>query len=300
MEPKAIKMDYYEVWAYRKLNDSTFKEQKMNIANILKVLKEMPTTERTFEYGGEKIRFQEIIYDSVNEIWEIQLLRARNTLIPGVADEAGNYTVMKLENDKYYAESISVLYNENKCLIAFQINHNYITRSLLQQIFNKFQKDLDDIIELRPIIIKDKKEKVENAKYYTKLNLIVKKSDKTTEMFDKNQSLMGSILKSANKYEGAQIEINIGFGRKKRKNDTLNVEEVKETIKYVNQIEGVESLKIDYKSDEDSLLDSFNLVKERIQDWIYIQKEKNSPILHKDIIEKMKGKFIKRIKSGII
>lgn len=300
MESKAIRMDYYEVWEYKKMNNNTFKEQKMNIANILVLLEKMPIQERTFEYGGEKIRFQEIVFDSENKTWEIQLLRARNTIIPGVADDSGNYTIMKLENNKYYAESISVLYNESKCLIAFQINHNYVTRSLLQQIFNKFQKDLDDIIELRPIIIKDKKEKVENAKYYTKLNLIVKKTQKQNDLLNKDKSLMGNILSSANKYEGAQIEISIGFGRRKKKNDTLNIEQIKETINYANQIDGIESLQIDYKTDEDSLLDSFNLIKERVQDWIYIQKEKNSPILHKQIIKKMKEKFIKRINSGIM
>lgn len=300
MEQRAIRMDYYEVWEYKKIDNNNFEEQKLNISNILKLLRNMPIQERTFEYKGEKIRFQELEFDSENKIWEIQLLRARSALLPGVADDSGNYTVMKLENDKYYAESISVLYNESKCLIAFQINHNYITRSLLQEIFNKFQRNLDDVIELRPIIIKDKKEKVENAKYYTKLNVIVKKNEKTNSLLDNGKSLMGNILSCADKYEGAQIEISIGFGKRKKKNDTLNVDQVKETINHINQIDGVESLQIDYKSEADSLLDSFNLVKERVQDWIYIKKEKNSIILHKDIVSKMKEIFIKRINSGIM
>lgn len=299
MKSKAIRIDYYEVWKYKKINNENFREQKINIGNIFKLLNQMPIQERTFEYQGEKIRFQEITFDLENKIWEIQLLRARNKLLPGVADDSGNYTVMKLGNDKYYAESISMLYSEDKCLISFQINHNYITRSLLQQIFNKFIEDLDDIIELRPIIIKDKREKLENAKYYTKLNLVVKTNEKENGLLNTDKSLMGNILSSANEYGGAQFEISIGFGKRKKKNDTLNAEQIKETINYINQIKGVESLQIDYKSDEDSLLDSFNLIKERVQDWVYVQEE-SSPIMHKDIIKKMKEKFIKRINSGIM
>lgn len=299
MKSKAIRVDYYEIWKYKKINNENFREQKVNIGNIFKLIEQMPIQERTFEYQGEKIRFQEITHDLENKIWEVQLLRARNKLLPGVADDSGNYTVMKLGDDKYYAESISMLYSEDKCLISFQINHNYITRSLLQQIFNKFIEGVDDIIELRPIIIKDKREKLENAKYYTKLNLVVKTNEKDNELLNTDKSLMGNILSSANKYGGAQFEISIGFGKRKKKNDTLNAEQIKETINYINQIKGVESLQIDYKSDEDSLLDSFNLIKERVQDWVYVQEE-SSPIMHKDIIKKMKEKFIKRINSGIM
>lgn len=296
MQQKAIKIDYYEVWIYRKKDQDNYEEEKINISAIFKMLQNNSVIERTFKYGGESIRFQEINYDKENRIWEIQLLRSRDIIIPGVADNSGNYTITTLDNDKYYAESITLLYNEEKSLLAFQINHNYMTRTVLEEILNRFQEDLTEKIHLLPIIIKDKEEKVKNAKYYTKLHVVAKQG------FDRSNkdTLMGKILGSAKKYEGAQFEITIGFGKSKKKKDTLNIEEVKKDIEVLNTAKGIESLQIDYKSDIDTIQDTFNLIKERVQDWIYIQKDKNCPILHEDVLEKMKPKFIKRIKSGII
>lgn len=296
MQQKAIKIDYYEAWIYRKKDKDNYEEEKINISAIFKMLQNNSVVERTFKYGGESIRFQEINYDKENRIWEIQLLRSRDIIIPGVADNSGNYTITTLDNDKYYAESIALLYNEEKSLLAFQINHNYMTRTVLEEILNRFQEDLTEKIHLLPIIIKDKAEMVKNAKYYTKLHVVAKQG------FDRNNkdTLMGKILGSAKKYEGAQFEITIGFGKSKKKKDTLNIDEVKKDIEVLNNARGIESLQIDYRSDIDTIQDTFNLIKERVQDWIYIQKDKKIPILYEDVLEKMKPKFIKRIKSGII
>lgn len=296
MIQKAIKIDYYEVWRHRKKDDNTYIDEKVNISNIFKMLKDCSINERTFKYGGETIRFQKIEFEETEKIWEIQLLRSRNLMPPGVADNSGNYTITTLDDDKYYAESITLLYSEIKSLLAFQINHNYMTRTVLEEILNRFQEDLTEKIHLLPILIKDKEQKVKNAKYYTKIHIVAKQGNYE----DENETLIGKILNSAKKYEGAQFELTIGFGRTKKKKDTLNVEEVKKDIEFLNNAEGIESFQIDYKSDIDTIQDTFNLIKERVQDYIFIQKSRKESIMHEDILEKMKYKFMERIKSGII
>lgn len=149
-----------------------------------------------------------------------------------------------------------------------------------------------------PIIIKDKAEKVKNAKYYTKFRIVAKQ--KNTINGNNKDILIGKILSFAKKYDGEQVELTVGFGRKKKKKDTLNIDEIKKDITFLNNIEGIESFQVDYKSDIDTIQDTFNLANERVQDWITIQKDKKHPILHEEILEKMKTKFINRIKSDII
>ncbi len=187
-----------------------------------------------------------------------------------------------------------MLYNEEKSLLAFQVNHNYITRTVLEEILNRFQEDLTEKIHLLPIIMKDQKEQVQNAQYYTKLHIVAKKE------FDESykDTLMGKILSFAKKYNGKQMEVTIGFGRWKKKTDTLNIEEIKKEITCLKDAKGIEDLQIEYKSNIDTLQDTFNLINQRVQDWIYIQKD--TPILHEDVLEKMKTKFINRIRSDII
>lgn len=149
-----------------------------------------------------------------------------------------------------------------------------------------------------PIIIKDKAEKVKNAKYYTKFRIVAKQ--KNTINGNNKDILIGKILSFAKKYDGEQVELTVGFGRKKKKKDTLNIDEIKKDITFLNNIEGIESFQVDYKSDIDTIQDTFNLANERVQDWITIQKDKKHPILHEEILEKMKTKLINRIKSDII
>lgn len=149
-----------------------------------------------------------------------------------------------------------------------------------------------------PIIIKDKEEKVKNAKYYTKFRIVAKQKNAING--NNKDILIGKILSFAKKYDGEQVELIVGFGRKKKKKDTLNIDEIKKDITFLNNIEGIESFQVDYKSDIDTIQDTFNLVNERVQDWITIQKDKKHPILHEDILEKMKTKLINRIKSDII
>lgn len=295
---KAIKIDYYEVYRRRKENNNKYIEEKVDISAIFEILKDATVQERTFKYGGETIRFQEIKYDSENKIWEVQILRSRNIIAPGIADNSGNYTITTLTDDKYYAESISLLYSAEKSLLAFQINHNYMTRTVLEEILNKFQEDLTEKILLFPIIVNDKVQKIKKAKFYTKLHIVAKQN--SSEIMQAG-TLMGAILNSTQKYEGSQVEITIGFGRTRKKKDTLNTQQVKEEIEYLSKNENIELLQIDYKSDIDELTDTFNLIKERLHDWIYIQKANDKkPILHEDIVKKMKMKIINKIKNGTI
>lgn len=62
----------------------------------------------------------------------------------------------------------------------------------------------------------------------------------------------------------------------------------------------VEDLEIDYRSEEGALLDKVSLIKERVHDIIVVDVDKNKPIIHKDIFEKIKQKYLDRIKNNMI
>ncbi|MCI8760504.1 MAG: hypothetical protein HFJ34_05230 [Clostridia bacterium] len=100
MKQKAIRVDYYEIWKYTKKDGNNYADERTNISYIFEVLKNGSITERTFKYGGETIRFQEIKYDEENKTWEIQILRSRNSIIPGIADNLGGYIIDTLEKRK--------------------------------------------------------------------------------------------------------------------------------------------------------------------------------------------------------
>ena len=43
-----------------------------------------------------------------------------------------------------------------------------------------------------------------------------------------------------------------------------------------------------------------SLIKERVHDIIVVDVDKNKPIIHKDIFEKIKQKYLNRIKNNMI
>lgn len=295
---KPIRVDYYEIWSYEQKDKNTFKENKCDISAILESMTEVPITERTFEYGGEKIRFQIIKYDEVNKIWEIQVLRGRSIMPLGIVDEEkGNYTYFQLGEHKYYAESISILYSVLKNTLALQINHTFVTRSVLEDIFNKLKNDSSYSIQLRPIIVKGKRERIAEAEYCTKLAFITKKPEKEVAV---KETLLGDLYGVMNKFNGAQLRLEIGFGRNLKKKDTLNLEQVRGLINVIDEVDGIEDVLIDYKTKEDDLVDSLSLIKEKVEDWIIVVKEKGKPIEHVDVLSKMKKKFVDRIQTNML
>lgn len=100
MQKKAIRVDYYEVWRHRKENNDNYVDEKVDISSIFQILRDDSILERTFKYGGETIRFQEIEYDKENKTWEVQILRSRTLVIPGIADNLGGYTIDTLDERK--------------------------------------------------------------------------------------------------------------------------------------------------------------------------------------------------------
>lgn len=100
MKQKLIRIDYYETWRHREEDKDNYVDEKVNISNIFKILNNGSVEEKTFKYGGETIRFQKIEYDETNKIWEIQILRSRSSIIPGIADNQGGYTIDTLGKRK--------------------------------------------------------------------------------------------------------------------------------------------------------------------------------------------------------
>lgn len=295
---RGINIDYYEVWSYKEISKDKYEENKCDISDILIHLKDSDINDRTFEYNDEKIRVQEVKYHEVDDIWEIQLLRARKYIAPGIADDSGNYSIMVLDGDKYYAESVTLLYDAKRCIIAMQINHNFITRTILEKIFEKFQQNLTNVVQLRPIIIPDSKNKIKNAKYCTRLSVTVRPS--IGEENSDNKTLFGMLFGTTQKFRGSQCKIEIGFGRNLKKKNTLNLEEIEKVINEMEKVSGIEDLEIDYKNEEGSLVDKVSLIKERIKDVIVIDVEKNKPIVHEIIFQKIKEKYLNRIKNNMI
>jgi hypothetical protein len=295
---RAITIDYYEIWTYEN-QEGTYNECKYDITEILKQLKSISVTERTFEYNDEKIRIQEVKYHEEEKLWEIQILKSREYVKPGIADDNGKYIILDLGENKYYAESITLIYDSEKCIIGMQINHNYINRTILEKIFNRFQKNFNDIIQLRPIILLGSKKKIEEAKYCTKISIAVRNPKMQNEKYD-NDTLLGQVFNATKKLKGIQCKIEIGFGRNLKKKDTLDIEEVKELLNTTDSIAGIEELQIDYKNMEEASTDKVNLIKDRLQDVIIVSINKEKSISHIDIFNKMKDKYLLRVKNNMI
>ena len=101
---KEIQFDYYEVHCFEMNEDNTIATDiKFNIDSILSDLNKIEVVKRTQIYKNDKIRFQ-IVNKTEDELWEIQVLRLRESMLPGIADEEGNFEIITLEDGQYIGE----------------------------------------------------------------------------------------------------------------------------------------------------------------------------------------------------
>src|SRR5699024_5373066 len=119
-------------------------------------LKEIEVSKTTKECMGEEARMQKISLDKqINTLWEIQMLRLREkSMLSGIANQKGDFTVFNLGDGQYIGESTTLIYDSNENILIMQRNRNAITPAGMEEYLNNIVKEKN--IMLKPIIEKEK------------------------------------------------------------------------------------------------------------------------------------------------
>lgn len=293
---KIIYFDYVKTYIqrYEKEGNKVI-EQIADLTSLFERISKLDSVDRTYDMGNDKIRIQEL--KKVDGSWEILILKLRDEVMPGIADDDGNYTIEILEDGKYYCESTTMLYDPEKSILIIQKNRYGLQPSNVEFLLNKLNVDDNITIILKPIINKNKIQLLNKEQVYRSLEIGIVNNEQE-EIVEETTGIIG-VLKNFQKYKGNNVSIRIGYNKRCKKDECLDSNMVIDTI---NELYGnihVNKLKTSIKFSDDTKVETIDLLDDRIYDYENLEYSKENPITHERLISVLKQLY-KNKKSNII
>lgn len=278
---KTIYFDYLKTYIQRyERDDNKIIEELANLSGFFERVSKIDSVDRTYNMGNEKIRIQEL--KKAGEYWEILILKLRDEVMPGIADDNGNYSIAILEDGKYYCESTSMLYDPENGVLVMQRNRYGLQASNVEVLLNIINIDDKIKIILKPIINKDKIKLLDNGHAYRSLEIgIVNNMEQ--DVVENSNGIMG-VLNNFQKYKGNNVSIRIGYNKRCKKDECLDSNLVIDTI---NELYGnihINKLKTSIKFNDDTKVETIDLLDDRIYDYENLTYCKENPITHDRVI----------------
>lgn len=278
---KTIYFDYLKTYIQRyERDDNKIIEELANLSGFFERVSKIDSVDRTYNMGNEKIRIQEL--KKAGEYWEILILKLRDEVMPGIADDNGNYSIAILEDGKYYCESTSMLYDPENGVLVMQRNRYGLQASNVEVLLNIINIDDKIKIILKPIINKDKIKLLDNGHAYRSLEIGIVNNMEQDVVEDSN-GIMG-VLNNFQKYKGNNVSIRIGYNKRCKKDECLDSNLVIDTI---NELYGnihINKLKTSIKFNDDTKVETIDLLDDRIYDYENLTYCKENPITHDRVI----------------
>ena len=249
-------------------------ERRYDLSRLLGHISQIQPVERKLRIYGEVHYFHKCKYDDRSNFWEIQMLHLREKVIPGIADENGTYELIQLEDGQFIAESTTVVYNPQECLMYFQRNMYGTSIRAFTEMLMHFAPS-DTMILLKPVMHGTRINQIRESAWYSKV-LLVADTDQLSDE-DRNSSL-GALLHSLRRYEGKMIKIELGFGRQRRR--SLSGADVTGLIREAYQFSGTQKLEVRTKFSEDCAFETIDLLDDRNKFVIMISYSRENPITH--------------------
>ncbi|MEI3402157.1 MAG: DUF6731 family protein [Clostridia bacterium] len=289
---KEIQFDYYEVHCFEMNEDNTVATDiKFDIDSILSDLSKIEVVKRTQIYKNDKIRFQ-IVNKTEDELWEMQVLRLRESMLPGIADEEGNFEIITLEDGQYIGESVTLLYDPNNCIICMQRNNRAILPSTMEYLLRAIYKGSNELITLKPIIKPRDLTKINDETLYRKISIGIATDE--VVLNEENPTPIGRMLNNINEYDCGYVTLELGFNGRLKKNTTMASGLSFQTIEELLEDNKVDKLKIAYKTTEDSFVEYADLIENKTHDILSFEYQRNKDISHKLIFEKIHERYNER------
>lgn len=299
---KTIRFDYFQVCCQQyDAENNSVSYPIFDLEPILEKASAIPIADRRYEFYDEWARLQvankqvvPIKNDSgtkkvVVPIWELQFLRIRKNIIPGIATDEGDFTPLVLDDNQGLGEEASALYDRRNSVLMLQRNRNSLSPSGIEYYFKQVYPA--ENIVLHPIILPKDLERFKESDIYKGFH--IKFADIRQEDSD---SSLGEIVSTAEEFDAVNYEVKFSAGRKKAK--SLNPSAVIRAIRRFYNNTNLDKFEIKKKDDEDSSPELIDLIKERLHDFstFEIPKDKRR-FEHEVIFPTMKKLYFKRRKK---
>lgn len=285
---KKVQFDYYKV--YHIVNNQ---KVELDLSNLFETMNGCNPTRTTRNYKGENARIQTLTFDDDKKIWEIQLLRLRETVPPGIAYEEGGYEPIRLESNEFVGEFASALYDTKTKTFVLHRNRNSLTPSGLEKYFSQLAEISS--IEFVPMVDnKDMNEYLGN-KIFKKFSIGVYNKDflEESRVDNKNDYALIDTIKNSNPFGSRYTKLEFSCGRGGR-NERLYADEIVKNALFAKGKKSVSSLKATVQSPLDAKVEEIDLLLNRIKDICEFDVSKENPLTHERVYPILLNNYLER------
>ena len=282
---KNVQFDHFRPYYLKRNDDGSTQECAYDLKALLQYVASQPFTNTKKQILGDTHMFHVCKRDGQLKVWELQVLHLREKLLPGIADDAGAYELITLEENQYPAESTTMLYDEVSCTLYMQRNIYGTSIKAFEEFLQRISPE-GTLVLLKPIICGKQIAKITTGKLYRKCILAVDSEQLTEEQ--RTQSL-GRIIDDFRRYQGRIVKIDLGFGRKRK--GLLNSGEISSLVHEAYNYPGTQNLSVSVSEDEDTAFETINLLDDRASYKVTIEFSRGNPITHERLYKTCLGEF---------
>lgn len=282
---KPVQFDLLKPFYLQRDDSGVSREYLYDLSSLLHHVETLPPMATQKKILGDIYVIQICNHDANLKIWELQLLRLREKVLPGIADEEGNYALIQLGDNEYPAESTTLLYDETNHTLYMQRNIFAVSIRALEEYLEMLSPENTSVC-LKPVIIGDKISKITPEKLYRKLILVADANDLSEE--DQDSSL-GQILRATSRYQGRIVKLDLGFGR--HKTGLLNAHNTTELVQEAYNYTGTSKLILRMAEDEDTAVETIDLMNDRAFFVIRVEYSRSNPITHERLFRMCLGRY---------
>ena len=224
-----------------------------------------------------------------SQMWEIQILRLREKVLPGIADPEGSYELIQLGETQYPAESTTILYDEQRNILFMQRNIFGISIKSMEEYIQLLSPE-GTFVLLKPIVPESQLGKIGENKYYRSVVLV---ADSTGSTEQNTPNSLWNVLGATSRYQGRIVKIEIGFGR--HRTGILNAFETAKLVKEAYDFPGTQTLRVKVSDYDDTAFETIDLMKDRASYLIPVEYSRHQPITHEHLFAQCYAKVMEEL-----
>lgn len=207
---------------------------------------------------------------------------------------------MELDEDEYIGEEVSALYDQEYSIIMLQRNRNSLSPSGIEKYFSGVLGN-GDLIELAPIPVPDELRTVKQNQIFRKLSIGFSPTNIDDEILNNTNKSILQIIRGSRDLGALRVSVTLSLGNSK-KEKTLKQKEIIE-LGNLENYEGFNKIKVNRREDEDTEIETVDLISGKLNDVITMEVSRINPIKYERLIIEMqnlynaKNKLLKKLFS---
>ncbi|NUK30996.1 hypothetical protein HT574_13140 [Parageobacillus sp. VR-IP] len=282
MGTKKINFDYFKVYGrWFERNENVEREGLFDLSPILEQAENIEIPDRTYSFYNDSARLQNL--GKRGDLWALHFVRMRKDDSVSITTEDGDLDFLELEEGQYLGEEVSALYDPSNQVIMIQRNRYSLSPSGIAHYFNQAYNEPGLHIFLKPIVSPEALDRIDSDDLFRGIEISIADFKNATD--DVKKTLTGLTRNIEETPDPVNVKIILSLDRKSKKSSSIKG--IYDLLNKFSKDENVKKMEIRKKDDEESPVEKFDLIEDRLGDHAYFKIDRENPLEHDKLINKM-------------